>query len=663
MHAKNQISLTRKTLYVIMLIAVILSALGAGGLPTVRAQAGSPEPPTPEVTPTPTDVPEPIIEEIQPENPLGILDEGMTNTPTSIKIKFGSYAADQGLQDAIYGLLISRPAGLFDGTKFGITSERIDNDWTLLSIASLDDLLFDDYLVGIGKSSSLIIGHKELNQNWRVALSGTIEFSGLIKNAPIAFISETAKELIDPLSNDVNSAWVISYKFPWAPGSWEYRQGWHQGTSLDLGTRGADKRILAAADGLITGICKGRLSANVSVRHWDGNTLQYFHIDVNKLGQGIEVGKEVLRGQILGTLRPGTWSWTDDIPTDGTACGYTELQAADSAHIHWVIPSSLTVDGWSITQPDNVWRKDTQTRIVGGTLASTNYILVKQYEFKSTWLNAPGGWPHLFVIDSRIRQFTVDGSTPYTFDGGCNAVWINLYPGDHTLVELYELRGSDVPTIDVKSRPVLVPPVCAGEPTEPEPESDTTPPTGSWISPSNGQTISSRSVTLNVNASDNSGGSGVKQVDFSAKWGGGWRWLGSDSSAPYSISWDMCSAGVPNGDIELGLEVWDNANNKFVYSTYNANYHINKSYTCTQGTDTTPPTAYWTSPGNGQSISSSSLTLSVNASDNSGGSGVPKCAGAQSGTTSGPALVLTTPPPIPSIGICALQACQTAMSN
>ena len=152
--------------------------------------------------------------------------------------------------------------------------------------------------------------------------------------------------------------------------------------------------------------------------------------------------------------------------------------------------------------------------------------------------------------------------------------------------------------------------------------SDTTPPSGSWTNPSNGQTISSRSVTLNVNASDNSGGSGVKEVRFSAKWDGVWRGIGTASSSPYSISWDMCSSGVPNGDVELGFEVWDNANNKWIYSEHYSNIHINKSYTCTTGTDTTPPTAYWTSPGNGQTISSQSVTLSVNASDNSGGSGV-----------------------------------------
>jgi hypothetical protein len=114
---------------------------------------------------------------------------------------------------------------------------------------------------------------------------------------------------------------------------------------------------------------------------------------------------------------------------------------------------------------------------------------------------------------------------------------------------------------------------------------DTTPPTGSWTSPNNGQTISSQNVTLSVNASDNSGGSGVREVRWSAKWNNTWYGVGSDTTAPYSVNWDMCAVGVPNGDVELGMEVWDNANNKWVYSEHYTNYHINKSYTCS-GTGT-----------------------------------------------------------------------------
>ena len=65
---------------------------------------------------------------------------------------------------------------------------------------------------------------------------------------------------------------------------------------------------------------------------------------------------------------------------------------------------------------------------------------------------------------------------------------------------------------------------------------------------------------------------------FSALWSGQWRGVGTASTSPYSVSWDMCTSGVPDGDVELGMEVWDNANNKWVYSEHYTNIHINKSY-------------------------------------------------------------------------------------
>ncbi len=109
---------------------------------------------------------------------------------------------------------------------------------------------------------------------------------------------------------------------------------------------------------------------------------------------------------------------------------------------------------------------------------------------------------------------------------------------------------------------------------------DVTPPSGYFTSPSNGSTHH-RSVIISVNAGDDS--SGVKEVRFSAKWGGSWHGIGFDSSSPYSINWDMCNSGVPDGDVEIGMEIWDNANNKFLWSEHGSNPHISKSYTCSGG--------------------------------------------------------------------------------
>lgn len=106
---------------------------------------------------------------------------------------------------------------------------------------------------------------------------------------------------------------------------------------------------------------------------------------------------------------------------------------------------------------------------------------------------------------------------------------------------------------------------------------DTTPPSGDYTSPANGATVG-RTVRLAAWASDT--GSGVREVHFTAKWSGNWRLVYNDTSAPYEYDWDLCASGVPDGDIELGLDIWDNAGNVFHLHTVHPNPHITKSYNC-----------------------------------------------------------------------------------
>ena len=146
---------------------------------------------------------------------------------------------------------------------------------------------------------------------------------------------------------------------------------------------------------------------------------------------------------------------------------------------------------------------------------------------------------------------------------------------------------------------------------------DITSPTAFWVSPSSGQTITSRTVRLEANASDDS--SGVKEVRFSAKYNGAWNSLGVATTFPYIFDWDLCAYGVPSGDVELGLEATDNTGNKYVYSSNHTNIHITNNANCGSSSDTTPPTSSWISPSNGQTANSRTLTLSANASDSGSG--------------------------------------------
>jgi subtilisin family serine protease len=81
---------------------------------------------------------------------------------------------------------------------------------------------------------------------------------------------------------------------------------------------------------------------------------------------------------------------------------------------------------------------------------------------------------------------------------------------------------------------------------------DTTAPTTSLTAPTGGSTLTG-TATVSANASDNVG---VSKVDFYA----GSTLIGTDSTAPYSISWN--TAGVANGTYSLTSQAFDAAGNQ-----------------------------------------------------------------------------------------------------
>ncbi len=81
---------------------------------------------------------------------------------------------------------------------------------------------------------------------------------------------------------------------------------------------------------------------------------------------------------------------------------------------------------------------------------------------------------------------------------------------------------------------------------------DTTAPTTSITSPTNGSTVSG-TITISANASDNVG---VTKVEF---YRGGTTLLGTDTTSPYSLSWNTTT--VANGSYSLTTKAYDAANN------------------------------------------------------------------------------------------------------
>jgi hypothetical protein len=286
--------------------------------------------------------------------------------------------------DAVRTRLAQRPAGVVTGTtSFRITSAAVQPSWALVSVVALDDPELDAHAPGAGGLSRLVLVQQQPNGVWQATIDGEPTFADLVATTPPALVAPDAKAILaaDPALRGTSStagtstftvepASTVNYKFPWPAGhAWGWWQGWHMNAN-DLGTTSADRRVLAAADGVVSSVYSCTLSTMIDLKHADGAVFRYIHLDKQSVDTSkIRVGARVPQGLVLGTVKPNTWS-------DGN-CGYTQ-QSPNSAHIHWVMPTDrpVTLDGWTITFPTSAWRKDGVTKVPGygaaSTLLSTN---------------------------------------------------------------------------------------------------------------------------------------------------------------------------------------------------------------------------------------------------------------------------------------------------
>ena len=154
---------------------------------------------------------------------------------------------------------------------------------------------------------------------------------------------------------------------------------------------------------------------------------------------------------------------------------------------------------------------------------------------------------------------------------------------------------------------------------------DNTNPSGSLTAPAASAVVRGAAVTVSSNSADS--GSGVSTVSFERSPAGAntWTAIGSDSTAPYSVSWN--TTGLSDGSFDLRAVTTDVAGNALT------------SGTVTVTVDNTNPTGSITAPAGGAIVTGSSVTVSSNSADAlSGVSSVTfqrSAAGANSWTTIG----------------------------
>lgn len=422
-----------------------------------------------------------------------------TTADQRIQVSFDQFCTDNSLRESVTSRLEVTRQEILPGSSFIITSERIEGDWRLISVLSMDGT--GCYMEGLGTSrcDGLLLAHKSTD-GWGVEMAGTIGFSNLIAQTPDDILSSEAKSLLDPLAVRPLSFVETTYQFPWVTGEWQYWNGFpHSGCTncIDLGTQGsqADRRVLVAADGFISNLRVCADTYVVKITDYSGQSLQYYHLDVSSKPSMVVDGARVRRGELLGKTKLGDFS-------DG-ACG-TATQQDTSAHLHWAnLPTDGTfvVDGWTLGT-DSIWRMGGDARNPGqspyDTLPSENYILLKQLKYHYVPFPTPnGGWPYLISTgDSRIRGVTIDQTNDVAFDQiACKAFWWPFAQGDHEIWVWYEAQRPGAPELEISPWPlgVIVPPVCAGEPGDTPPvlpqddaaalTADLTLPDGSIVSP------------------------------------------------------------------------------------------------------------------------------------------------------------------------------------
>ncbi|HEY8844671.1 MAG TPA: Ig-like domain-containing protein [Gaiellaceae bacterium] len=154
---------------------------------------------------------------------------------------------------------------------------------------------------------------------------------------------------------------------------------------------------------------------------------------------------------------------------------------------------------------------------------------------------------------------------------------------------------------------------------------DNTNPSGSLTAPAASAVVRGAAVTVSSNSTDS--GSGVGTVSFERSPAGAniWTAIGSDSTAPYSVSWNTTS--LSDGSFDLRAVTTDVAGNALT------------SGTVTVTVDNTNPTGSITAPAGGAIVTGSSVTVSSDSADPlSGVSSVAfqrSAAGANSWTTIG----------------------------
>jgi hypothetical protein len=479
----------------------------------------------------------------------------------------------------------------------------------------------EDILVLLGTNSGL---------DWTVLIPGespAVEYNRLLATFPDPIIDETTKALLTqretPAGQTAQSAALANYsshKLPWPYGKTAYvtqKDTASHMYQIDFDIQGlaASGDVYASKPGTVVFVKQSsnttcstpapdpcwKKSNMVVVQHASGEYSWYVHLVYNSvpvtvgqnIGFGTKIGVEGRTGYSTGVhlhymASSGHTAWTTPSnPND--APWATGINPVDFDEYSW---ANLIQTYSSTYTSQNAANLPMACPSAGGVLLfrDSTYQCAGQSENYGYVLRTGLGFQNLPAsMDESASSLLVPAGQSILLYQNANRGELTKCisaPGDDNFAN--DTFDNSTVSLDNQVSSFQVFP-SSGCPVRTA--TDLTAPTGSFSSPAAGATMG-RFLPLTASASDAQ--SGVQFVRFSAAWSGqSTRLVYTAAAAPYTYTWDLCAAGVPDGDITLSLEIIDKAWNSFTAPAI----HVNKSDACAAPAGTAWSADYFDNPG------------------------------------------------------------------
>ena len=158
--------------------------------------------------------------------------------------------------------------------------------------------------------------------------------------------------------------------------------------------------------------------------------------------------------------------------------------------------------------------------------------------------NGSGGWykgtSPTFTLSATDTGGSGVATTYYKIDGGTQTV----YPGSPVTIPDGSAQTISYWSVDNAGNTEITHTTAALK-------IDTVAPTGSITVPANNATVSGSAVTVTSNSADSGSGVASAQFEYSAHNANTWTTIGTDTSSPYSVSWNTTSLSPGSYDLNV----------------------------------------------------------------------------------------------------------------